>query len=318
MILTPSRKIIDPNSRFRTLADVRRRGAPRPSELAINLMMDLSVRDRRGKLVGHERVPCKSFTASWMEILRMLMLTAPGSLAQSAGATAQTVGVVDGDNLYCLSTTEWFFEWLGPVIGVGTTTPTPGDTKMEKQIMHGTAAPNLSVLTGTTHASVSTVNTVYDNGGNPLTSDQYNHYIIEITSGVLSGEEREIFDTVDSSTDYFTVDLGSSYPEGSFASEPDGVTYKVKTYGMMTHGSVGISAPADDGSLVSSMAITRTFTNGCGETIDVTEFGLKLRMKASTGNTHAYILAVHDVKGTPVSIANGQELTLTYTLACEA
>jgi len=320
MILTPSKKIIRPNSSFRTLDDLRRRKQIRPSDAALRLQATIAVSER-GRCLGKETFPCRSFNATWMRIMKLLMLSAEANLNQSGGTELQAMGLVSEDNLYVISTTPSYFDWIGPVIGVGTTAQTPNDTRMEKQMTHGSAAPNASVLTGTTHASQSTTSAVYDNGGKSFANDQYNHYFIEITSGALSGQERIILDTYDSTPDYVVVASTSiGNVAGHFASEPDGVTYKIKTYGMMTHGSVGITEPEDDGDLTSTMTITRTFANGCGETLEVTEFGLKIRMASDipSGYMYAYPLVVRDVRETAVSIANGQELTLTYTFACEA
>lgn len=318
-IMTPSRKIINPGSRgmFVTLADLRRGKEIKPSDVAINLTMDLSVRDSKKKLIGHERVPCRSFNATWMRILKLLMLPNEASLNQSAGDMLQPMGLVDDENLYVISEADAYFDWIGPVIGVGTTAQTANDTRMEKQITHGSVAPNASVLTGTTHATSSTTERVYDDGNNSFTNNQYNHYFVEITSGALTGEERIIIDTVDSTPDYLRV--AYSEKAGHFASEPDNVTYKIKTYGQMVHGSVGITEPEDDGSLTSTMTITRTFANGCGSTINVTEFGLKIKMSSDLPvGFSAFPLVIRDVRETAVAVANGQELTLTYTFACEA
>ena len=53
--------------------------------------------------------------------------------------------------------------------------------------------------------------------------------------------------------------------------------------------------------------LVRTFTNGSGNTINVTEFGLVVSCDA-----HDF-LCIHDVT-TAVSVLNGQTLTVTYTL----
>ena len=56
--------------------------------------------------------------------------------------------------------------------------------------------------------------------------------------------------------------------------------------------------------------LSRTFVNGSGGGINVTEFGLTM-VGQSVGNE--YFLCIHDVIGA-VAVANGQTLTVTYTL----
>ena len=86
----------------------------------------------------------------------------------------------------------------------------------------------------------------------------------------------------------------------------------------MTHGTTALTAPDDDGDLTSTMTITRTFSNGTGGDMDVTEFGCAFRFaNTDVSNYYFYTLGIHDVRSA-VTIPNGQELTLTYTFSCEA
>jgi len=314
-ILTPSKKIIHPRNVFATLDDLKRRREIKDEDVSIRVTIDACVRDGKGKLVGYEKFPCKSFNANWMKILRYLMADCLGNVVNSMDGETYIAGIVADNDLNVTKTSN---PTLGPVIGTGTTTHAVTDHNLEKQITNGSVAPVASALTGTTHASFSNQYRIYDNGGNPLSNDEYNQYFIELTSGALSGKERIIEDTVDGSPDYFNLySTGDGY--GGFANDTDvdGVAYKIKSYGMMVHGTVGFTAPEDDGDLVSTITLTRTFANGCGETIDVTEFGLKV-CASYYGSYSIRPLVIRDVKETPVSIANGQELTLTYTFACEA
>lgn len=313
-ILTPSRKIIHPRNLFATLDDLKRRKKIRESDIAMDLIATIGVSEK-GKCIGKESFRCNSFNANWMRILRYLMADCLGNVVNSMDGETYIAGVVTDNDLNVTKTSN---PTLGPVIGTGTTTHAVTDHNLEQQITNGSVAPVASALTGTTHASSSSQYVIKDDGGNSISNDEYNQYFIELTSGALSGEERIIKDTVDSSPDYFFL-YGTDEGYGGFANDTDvdGVAYKIKSYGMMVHGTVGFTAPEDDGDLVSTITLTRTFANGCGETIDVTEFGLKV-CASYYGSYSIRPLVIRDVKETPVSIANGQELTLTYTFACEA
>lgn len=315
-ILTPSKTIIHPKNLFATFEDLKRHRQIDERNVALRLLATVGVNEK-GKCIGKETFPCHSFNANWMKIMKMLATPCTGLITNAVNNLEYTAGYVSVNNLLIGQVSSTV---LGPVIGTGTTAQTANDTRMEKQITSGSIAPNASVITGTTHASLSTVDTIYDNGGKSWANDQYNQYILEITSGAFNGQERIIYDSADSTYDYLTM---YTTPQGTGlfanAADVDGVTYKIKTYGMMVYGTVGFTAPEDDGDLTSTMTITRSFANGCRTTLDVTEFGLQVRM--DTDNTYSYYicpLVIRDVRETAVSIANGQELTLTYTFACEA
>jgi len=284
--------------------------------------MDLCVRDAKTKkIVGYEKVPCHSFLKGWMTVMRAMMAHDDVNIPNAYDAYEYEIENQYNSNLRLLIGNNYNY-FCGPVIGTGTTAPAPTDTRMEQQITHGDVAPNGSVLTGTTHASSGNEHTVYDDGGNPFSNDQYNHYILEMTSGPDNGQERIILDTVDSSPDYLGLSRSTSYSYGIYAplsAEQKSQTYKIKTYGMMNHGLNAITAPEDDGSLTSTMTITRTFANGCGTTINVSEFGcIFIFDNPAHSQYYTWLLGIRDTKVTPVAVANGQELTLTYTLACEA
>ena len=61
--------------------------------------------------------------------------------------------------------------------------------------------------------------------------------------------------------------------------------------------------------------LQRTFVNGSGGTINVTEFGIY--MSSNTGSGTDYNLGMHDVVGA-VAVLNGQTLTVTYTFRTTA
>ncbi|MHC4345343.1 MAG: hypothetical protein ACYSUP_11735 [Planctomycetota bacterium] len=314
MILTPNKKIIHPRNASVTLNDLMRRRELHAKNIALDVLADVTVREK-GRLVGHEQFRCHSFVSNWMKIMRLMMADCRGDVVNSLDGATYNCGEREDA---ILNITQTASVRLGPVIGTGTTTETANDTNLEQQITEGSAAPTASALTGTTHSSSSTKFNIYDDGGNSISSDQYNQYFIELTSGAFSGQERIIRDTVEASPDrFYLYEEGWGY--GGFANDTDvdNVTYKIKSYGMMTHGTVGFTAPEDDGDKTSTMTITRTFANGCGSTLDVTEFGLLLKVPYYS-SYDIRPLVIRDVKVTPVSIANGQELTLTYTFACEA
>ena len=317
MILTPSKKIIRPRQSFRTFEDLRRHKQVRESNIAMDLHATIAVSEK-GRCLGKETFRCHSFNANWMKIMKMLATPCLGTITNAVNLLEYTAGYTSYNNLLIGQVSSTI---LGPVIGTGTTAQTANDVGMEQQITSGNAAPNASVITGTLRDSVTNISTIYDNGGKSFTNDQYNQYILEITSGAFNGQERIIYDTYDSGTYDYLAMYAASNGTGLFASASPlfSATYKIKTYGMMVYGTVGFTAPEDDGDLTSTMTITRSFANGCGETLDVTEFGLQVRMDSDTGSSNFICpLVIRDVRETPVSIANGQELTLTYTFACEA
>jgi hypothetical protein len=65
-----------------------------------------------------------------------------------------------------------------------------------------------------------------------------------------------------------------------------------------------------------TMKISRDFTNSSGGSITVAEIGLFLRAEILTTATYQYMLA-RDVLGTPVDVADGEILRVTYELSSD-
>jgi len=318
--LQPHRKILTAQvvPSMQTLDKIMKQRINPEKDISLDVHADIVIRDgATKKIVDKRRFRCESFVANFLKILAGKFLQAPYSMSNIVGIVhpGTEVEFINAADLFLISDVAAEFPFMGPVVGTGTTAPTPNDYKLEEQLTHGSEPRDLTAASGTCGAPSSTI-VVYDSGAPGWSADEWNGYFIEITSGALNGEERYIFDTL---TNYVYLYLG--YPwsrKQELPGEPDGLTYLIKTYGQLTHGSVGISAPIDDGDVTSTFTITRTFTNSTGGSVDVTEFGLYANMlrSISTYINSSYLL-IRDV-AEAATILNGQEMTLTYTFTVVA
>jgi len=63
-----------------------------------------------------------------------------------------------------------------------------------------------------------------------------------------------------------------------------------------------------------SFQISRTFTNSSGASITVSEIGIIVEATLNSNNTE-YVLILHDLLSSPVTIQNGGAITVTYTIS---
>lgn len=320
-ILTPPKKILTAQAApsMETLDRIMKQRINPNKDISLDVHADIVIRDVvTKKIVNKRRFRCESFVANFLKILAGKLLQAPCSITNIANIVHPVTEVefIHAMDLFLISDTYDEFSFMGPVVGTGTTPPTPSDYKLEEQLTHGTAVRNLTAASGTCHTN-STVDTIYDSGTpNWSPANKWQQYFIRITSGALNGQERFIFT---SGTNL--VYLYASYPfirKQELPSEPDGLTYVIKTYGQLTHGSVGITNPIDDGDKTSTFTITRTFTNATGGDVNITEFGLYANMfRNILTYTNSSYLLIRDV-AEAVTLLNGQQMTLTYTFTVVA
>jgi len=101
---------------------------------------------------------------------------------------------------------------------------------------------------------------------------------------------------------------------GTGTTAPDNLDNKMETKiahgsgaGELNYGAQSKTTTAEVGANV-DFIITRTFTNGSGNTINVTEAGLQTRYDSTR-----FALSIHDTFEA-VAVDNGQVLTVTYTI----
>lgn len=83
--------------------------------------------------------------------------------------------------------------------------------------------------------------------------------------------------------------------------------------GQLEHGTTVIGTVAE-GASESSFTVVRTFANSSGATITVTETGIYSEGELVGGGTDIFFLIVRDVLSSSQAVADGQTLTVTYTI----
>jgi len=104
---------------------------------------------------------------------------------------------------------------------------------------------------------------------------------------------------------------------GSGTAAPTPNDYKLATLithgtaaGQLSYGACAVGSPTASGSDV-LMTLTRALTNGSGADVTVTEIGV--HAEGNISSTVYYFLVLRDVLPSPVTVANGQTLTVQYT-----
>jgi len=86
--------------------------------------------------------------------------------------------------------------------------------------------------------------------------------------------------------------------------------------GQMNYGSHAVVAPVSDvGNTYSYAGISRTISNNSGAGISVAEVGLAM-MRFWDTTTNRYFLLLREVLGSPVSVGDGEILTVTMRVKC--
>jgi len=83
-------------------------------------------------------------------------------------------------------------------------------------------------------------------------------------------------------------------------------------YGAMTFTSPTINTSTNQG----NFSVTRSFTNNSGGSVTVSEIGIGILIYASDGNLHDTFI-IHDILPSPITLANGQVLTVTYIFSIQ-
>ncbi len=109
------------------------------------LWYSVTVRDQNGKLVSRERRRARSMLGNWYRIL----------YAQMSFTTCSLVGTNGIDRGASWEQDNWKFkavadeDYIGIVVGTGTTAVTIDDYKLATQIMHGTGSGQMRHLAST-------------------------------------------------------------------------------------------------------------------------------------------------------------------------
>jgi len=83
--------------------------------------------------------------------------------------------------------------------------------------------------------------------------------------------------------------------------------------GQMTYNSLSFTNPTINGN-TTTMTITQSFTNQSGASITVSEVGIIAETLNSNGGTD-YVLIVHDLLSSPITVANLSILQVIYTIS---
>jgi hypothetical protein len=109
----------------------------------VGLILELTLKDRDGKVTDHRLMRSKSFVRQFLELLWIQCVQIPEVLTYSVRGTDNT--------LYDLFLSGWIFASnagvgdtsFGTVVGSGTTAPAIDDYKLESIIAHGVGAGQL-------------------------------------------------------------------------------------------------------------------------------------------------------------------------------
>jgi len=83
--------------------------------------------------------------------------------------------------------------------------------------------------------------------------------------------------------------------------------------GQMTYNSPSFTEPAVSGNTI-SMTIKQSFQNQSGASITVTEVGIQAYIMIG-GGSYDYVLIIHDLLSSPITVANLSILQITYTIS---
>jgi len=86
-----------------------------------------------------------------------------------------------------------------------------------------------------------------------------------------------------------------------------------KSSGQMVYSNPSFIAPTVNGN-TTSMIISQTFQNQSGASITVSEVGIQVYVDNTNGNA-SYVLIVHDLLTSPITVANLSILQITYTIS---
>jgi hypothetical protein len=132
--------------------------------------------------------------------------------------------------------------------------------------------------------------------------------------------------TAPSGNSSYGIVIGSGAAAGS---TPSPTAYKLvaqipngTSSGQIEYGAVSVSAVSVSGQ-TTSFTISRSFTNVSGSTINVTEIGIIVyvtgfnmtTVSTASAVSSDYFLIAYDIPSSPISIQNGQTLTITYTFS---
>lgn len=296
-------------------------------EKSLRIFAEVKITNPYGEVVMREKFECHSFVSNFSKMLYRAMSnqTAFSLIGITGSVYTLYDGVTsDASTLFNCNAAkpgtipQTFF---GPVIGLGTTTPTVDDISIKKILGHGTLAPSGSLVSGT--VSSGTITSLFVSG-TPWAANAYRNCICQATSGPNNGLSKYICNNTNNQLQFYSTDRGTSENVEVFEwpnAWASGHTFNVLTYGQVVHSdSVTITAVVDNGVDTCTLAISRAFTNSRADSEDytITEFGLIA--KAGTTSTAVVnsegrsFLIARDVISPGINLVNTFTLTLTYSL----
>ena len=87
--------------------------------------------------------------------------------------------------------------------------------------------------------------------------------------------------------------------------------------GQLAYGTVSVTSPTTNTSTnQGSLSVSRSFTNNSGGSVTVSEVGVVANVFALNGNRYN-IFIIHDILSSPITLTNGQVLTVTYIFSIQ-
>ena len=115
----------------------------------------------------------------------------------------------------------------------------------------------------------------------------------------------------------FGIQVGSGTTKSINDTGLDSLILNGNSAGQLAYGSVSILSPAINTSTnQGSFDVTRSFTNNSGGSVTVSEVGVVANIPALNGSSYN-ILIIHDILSSPITLANGQVLTVTYIFSIQ-
>ena len=115
----------------------------------------------------------------------------------------------------------------------------------------------------------------------------------------------------------FGIQVGSGTTKSINDTALDSLIANGNSAGQLSYGSMSFTSPAINTSTnQGNISISRSFTNNSGSSVTVSEIGVIVNTYASNRNTYS-IFIIHDILSSPITLANGQVLTVTYIFSIQ-
>ena len=115
----------------------------------------------------------------------------------------------------------------------------------------------------------------------------------------------------------YGIQVGSGTTKSINDTGLDSLIANGSSAGQLSYGSVSVTSPSINTSTnQGNVSTSRSFTNNSGGSVTVSEVGVIFNTSASDGNTHPTFV-IHDILSSPITLANGQVLTVTYIFSIQ-